>query len=303
MDQVLLNLDLTNFSEKDVFSKKRINTKQLSKAETIASSHRLAKIQKPYNPSRPIKIDSAEEYAVKFFENNPNISIDKRDPMEKIDSINKRLEAINMTNQERFSLLTQRKSLAFIAFGENTREYFNAVRDLASFYNEQHRPESAQRHLKKVKAMMEHIDLQDDDKLFYAIEFAISHLEAEASTKHEADKHVEIAERFLEPYLDVQTSNDNLNYKRHRAMARIKAQKGLTEDAITLYGDAIVTYTKLRDYQNDEIVAELYVELGSCYEALNDHEEAREAYRSAHGIYMELNLPLKAAQFEEIINE
>jgi tetratricopeptide (TPR) repeat protein len=243
--------------------------------------------------SRP---EPTESYAVGYFREHPEIQVDKRSPIEKLEEIDAKLGE-TVDKRERLTLLVQRKSLCFLAYGEESLESIESLRALGHFYNEIERPDNALRHLTKAYQITKAVDLPQNDAFALAIELAGSY----SSSQGEGDRSKQLsrAEAVLSPYLGVECDDPNLCYERDLLLARIAASRRKYKDALALY----LRITKSLEEEAKEArpkneIAALYAEIGECAEAAGDFDTGGKMYAKAYPIFLEVEMPEAAALIE-----
>ncbi|OHT04045.1 hypothetical protein TRFO_28546 [Tritrichomonas foetus] len=270
--------------------RKTISTAKMTQRDMDSSAHRLARIPNKFTVPKAAKIEQPESYAISYFNNNPDVQLDKRSPIEKLEEINQRLDGEELDDNDRFNFLVQRKSLSFLAYGENSPECFEALRDLGNFYNRQNRPESALRHLSKAQQITRSIEVSDEDSLSLAIELSEAHLSSKATTKAENNKQLNNAESALNPYIEIEVEDKTLAYKRDLLLARIKARRNKYDDALKLYEKSIDSLDVANDGRKNAGTAALYLEIGECAENANDMKTSNKMYKKAYDTFIELNM-------------
>jgi tetratricopeptide (TPR) repeat protein len=277
-------------------SRQRLATSRLTQQELDTSTQRLSQAAQKYGKDGS-KSESSESYAAGFFRDNPDVPLDKRAPTEKIEDIDSRLDG-DLEDSDRFNLLVQRKSLCFLAFGENSPESLESLRFLGEFYNQQNRPESALRHLAKAQQIAGTVSLSETEGLALAVELADAHLASKATTRQESKRQLSAAETALNPYVEVQSDNDRLSYKRDLLVARIRARSNKFDEALALFDRAVESLDKANAGEKTQVTAALYGEIGECAEAANDAKTAAKMYQKAHELFLELDMPESAALIE-----
>ena len=270
--------------------RKTVTPAKMTQRDMDSSAHRLARVPNKFTVPKTTKLEQPESYAISYFNNNPDVQLDKRSPLEKLDEINSKFESQELDDNDRFNLLVQRKSLTFLAYGENSIEFYEALHDLGSFYNKQNRPESALRHLTKAQQISKEIDLNDEGSLSLAIELAEAYLSSKANSKAENAKQLSNAEASLEPYIDTETDDKMLIYKRDLLISRIKARKGKYEEALEMYDRAVNSLENANDGKKTSTQAALYIEIGECAEMFNDIDTAVKMYNKSYDTFIDLNM-------------
>jgi tetratricopeptide (TPR) repeat protein len=267
----------------------RLNQQQLDE-----SCHRLSRVTPKYaDPPRPGRAEGSQSFALDFFQSNPDTPIDKRTPADKLEEIETRLQG-DLDDQNRFNLLAQRKSLCFLAFGENSPESVRALCALGDFYNQQSRPESALRHLGKAKAITDSVELSERDQLAIAVEAAAAHLMM-GGGKHELRANARTAEAEISPFARTEVDDLELIYKRDLAVARIHSRLQRIPDAFQCYDKAVQTLSSITDAAPNPETANLYLEIAELAEKATDNRRAGAMYHLAHQIFERLGME-EAAQ-------
>lgn len=272
---------------------------RLSQREIDNSCHRLSRVPQKFGPP---KQESNESYAVSFFNNNPEIPLDKRPPSEKLEEIDSKLTG-DLEDTERFNLLVQKKSLSFLAYGENSPESFHALCQLGEFYNQQNRPESALRHLARAQQISKTVEITDEEGLAMAVEVADAYLTSRANTRQESSKNLNAAESALRPYDDVKTDDKMVQYKRDLLTARIRGRRGKFSEALEKYEDAVKSLDRANDGETNSATAALYAEMGECAEAGRDRKQAKKMYKKAHQTFLDLDMAESARMIEPKLQE
>lgn len=281
--------------------RKTITATKMKQRDVDGSSHRLSRIPNKFTVPKTAKIEQPESYAISYFNNNPDIPLDKRSPTEKLDEINLKITDTELDDNELFNLLVQRKSLTFLAFGENSQQYFEALRDLGHFYNRQSRPESALRHLLKAQQISNSVEINDEDCLSLSIELAEAYLSLKTTTKQENSKQLGNAESVLNPYIDVEVDDKFLAHKRDLLSARIKFRRNKYNEALSLYERAIESLNVANEGRKCSNTASLYLEIGRNAESSKDMKTASKMYKNAYDTFIELNMIDSAKAIEEKI--
>ena len=290
-------------SRKLLFLQRKNQSKGMTSKEMNISAHRLARPAKITASTRYSKSETAEEYAIRYFKENPDITIDKREPLEKLDQINTFLSDTVSDSSEKFSLLSKKKALVLMIYGENTPELFEAYVQFAAFYNDENKSPSAIRHLKKAQQITTAIEINDHMMLEYTVEYSLALLNLDVETKQDYQKNLDSAYKLISSYSDLESEDLTLLYKRAFILARISVSKGHTEDAITHYEDAISCYEQITNGETNLVTADLYHELGTTYESLDDIDSARYSYQNAFDIYQSLGLQDRAQELEDWLEQ
>jgi tetratricopeptide (TPR) repeat protein len=263
------------------------------------SMHRLSRPAPKYAAPNVIRPESSQGYALEFFRSNPDVSVDKRSPAEKLEEIQSLLQG-DLQDQERFTLLAQRKSLAFLAFGENSREALQSLAAIARFYNAQNRPESALRHLAKAQEIADGLDPgPESERVAFAVETADAHLQSKRTNRQDAAKHVSAAESALEPFANVAIEDTELAYRRDLLLARVKVRRRQFAQAFEMYDRAVQSFSVLNEGVPTGETASLWIEIAEAAEKAKDDARAGKMYRRAHRTFLALNMPEAARMIED----
>ncbi|KAK8892021.1 hypothetical protein M9Y10_029243 [Tritrichomonas musculus] len=279
--------------------RKTITATKLKQKDLDGSSHRLSRIPNKFTVPKTAKIEQPESYAISYFNNNPDVPLDKRSPLEKLDEINSKINDDELDDNDLFNLLVQRKSLTFLAYGENSPQCFEALRELGHFYNRQNRPESALRHLLKAQ-QINSPDITNEGRFSLSIELAEAYLAKKAS-KEENSKQLNNAEKVLSSCVDVDVEDKMLVYKRDLLLARIKSRRNKYNEALSLYEQAIDSLNDANDGRKCTNTASLYLEIGTFAESSKDMKTAGRMYKNAYDTFIELNMTDAAKIAEEKI--
>jgi hypothetical protein len=271
---------------------------RLNQQELDNSCHRLSRIAQKYAAPQPSRPEPSQGYAVEFFRTNPDVPVDKRSPTDKLEEIESVLQG-DLEDQERFNLLVQRKSLCFLAFGENSRESVRALSELARFYNSQNRPESALRHIAKAQQISDGLEPESGaDGLALAIEIADANLQSKHASRQEGARQVNAADGALSPYADAVIEDPGLAYRRDLLLARIKARKRNFRDAFVMYENAVKSLGNLSGGVATATTASLYMEMGTTAEQAKDEQRAGLNFLKAYRTFVALKMPESAKMIE-----
>ena len=260
--------------------------KRLTQRDMDSSCHRLSRVPQKFSTSKAIQAEKSEPYAVSYFKNNPEAAQDIRPPDEKLQEIEQSLQDPNLEASEKFALLVQQKALRFIAYGETSPEAVYSYAAIGTFYNENHRPESAIRHLNKAKELIDEsgVEVEPDDKVQVAVELATAHLTFKTA------KHTNEAYNALEPYKDVEIEDQYYVHMRSLDMAKILNYKGEHEEANEYYKECCKSYEQAHEYEqnsqeyaakSNELWAKLYLEAADNAEEAEKPGDAKDFYKEA----------------------
>jgi tetratricopeptide (TPR) repeat protein len=255
--------------------------------------HRLTRPPQKF-AAKGAKPEQSESYAVVFFRENPDIAPDKRPPTDKLEEIDSRLSR-DLEEADRFKLLVHKRSLSFLAFGENSPESLNALLALGAFYNQQNRHESAVRHLTKAQQISKVVEMSETDSFTLAVELADAQLSCKPGSRPDTAKPISAAEATIAPFVETKCDNRMITYKRDLLLARIAARRNKYDDAREYFDRAIDELSEANHGENTQATAALYAEIGECAEAARDSETAGKMFAKAHAIYIDLDMAESAA--------
>lgn len=277
-----------NFSRNDAVP--NIPTTKLTPREMDNACRRLARVpNKKINTNKNVN-ESPENFASNFFAQNPDTPLDKRSPQEKLDEINAKLHDLDLEENDRFSLLVQKKAICSLAFGDSSPESFEALTQLGSFYNSQHRPDSALRHLLKAQEISKTIEASEDQIFSIAIEISDAYLTIRPQSKPEQNRNLNNAENALRPYDTYETDDKILEYRKLVIQARIKMLRKQYKDSYELYGKAYESLDAANQGKTTEQTASLFHEMAECSEAGGDPETALDMYQRTYTTFKELGM-------------
>ena len=267
-------------------------TRQLTQRETENSAHRLSRTPQIYS-SKTNQTDKNETYATSFFKNHPE-AVDIRPPNEKLDEIDAQIGP-DLEPSELFTLLMKQKSLRYIVYGENSKESLESHLALGNFYNDQHRQESAIRHLEKAKSLSENQDIEIDDEtqIKIAVSLAESHLDSRGTNKKLDNSHINAASKAIQPAANAEIEDEQLRCRRDLVKARILAARGRYDDSLQEYESALSAMD-----ENSAEIAQVYTEIGTVYESNQDPQNAGHYYKKAYDLYNSLHMNESAELLE-----
>jgi tetratricopeptide (TPR) repeat protein len=258
------------------------------------SSHHLSRAAVKIR-ARP---DTAESYAVDFFQTHPDVTMDKRSPNEKLEEVIEQLHG-ELHPQDRFHLLIQKKSLCYLVYGETSAEYLECLHEIGRFYLDQDRPSSAMRHLSKAQEMAQSVELSDADTLSLATSVAEAYLRVPSIPRQELTRQLTVLEGVLNRYANIDTDDRVLTYHRDLMLARIYARRGRWTEAMIKYQSAAGALSEINEGKATEQTAQLDQEMAEAAEAANDSQTATKMYRRAHSTFLSLGLHEMAKPIEQ----
>lgn len=269
--------------------------------EQDSAAHRLSRIPQRYSTNRAIPTDKQETYCVAYFRNNPEAE-DLRPPAEKLAELEEKLED-EMDPSEKFTVLIQIKSIQYMVHGENSVESLRSHAALGMFYNENHRPASALRHLTKAHHLEQINTIDRNESITIAIETAESHLALRNEKKSGTNRHINLASQSIEPYFNEEIEDLHLRYKRDITKARISSCKGLYKESITDYQTAWNTLDELNEGEETKETAILYQEIAELHANSGPEHvmKSKEYYQKAYDIYCNLEMIESAQMIEKYL--
>ena len=296
---------------------KPILTKRMNRKDMDTSSYRLSRVPQKFNISKAVKDEPAESYGAQYYSQNP---IDTRPLPEKLEDVESRLEDGELENDEKFSLLVQRKSLCTMIYGENSPEAVNSSADLGAFYNSLEKYESALRNLSKANAAAQQTELDEADGFKLALELADATLNSKQGSKQERHKQIIIADKALSQYAEFEPGTPTNAFRKDICFARIRAYRQKFEQAIQYYDRALDEYQAYKDEQDqdedetrkenrensdedeekaqDIIEPNLYVEAAQIAEKGKDKDKMDQWYRKAYDLYVDRGFVHEAKRIE-----
>lgn len=282
------------------------NSTKLNQKDMDSSCYRLSRVPEKYTKAnKAIKGNINQSYAVGYYSENP---VDDRPPKEKLEEIEARLGESN-NDDEKFTLLVQKKSLSIMEYGENSKEAANAATELGSFYNQTGHSESALRNLNKAQQNDGTSKLEGDDALAFNVELADANLNAKPPNKQDCAKQLNAADKALSPFAEAETEDNKLSYRRYLLLARIKSRKRKHQDADGFFDKAIDLGPSVIEGGKETVeMAYLYEEAAINAEKLEENSSEQEQdtevdgekpkgkeriqhlYKEAYDIYSALDL-------------
>ena len=233
------------------------------------------------------RLDINNSYAASYFRNNPNVDIDTHTPLEKIQVINMRLQDSSLDETTRFNCLVQKKSLVSLQYGENSEDYIASLIDIGSYYNQQSRSSSAQRHLQNAQNLASSVKISPELHFRLAIEYSESLLATPYSNKVEGIRIKSLALDSLKPFESYQPTDPILNFKRELLMARAFAISESFDTTFQQYKKA-KSFIKTTEYGGTVQEAKLYREIGDF--CCSNKTNGDKYYNSAKKIYESLGM-------------
>jgi hypothetical protein len=227
---------------------------------------------------------------VSYFRNNPDAVLDTRPPEEKLQTLESRLTDFDLETTEKFTILIHQKSLNYIIYGEDSPEAMRSHLSLGQFYNENHRPISALRHLQRVVELREVNSLEPPEQICLAVELAGAHLAMRNENRIEAHKQVGRASEALRNYMDEPIDDPALRYRRDLAKARILAARGEYAAAHEQYLITVDSLDEANGGEPSNVTAKLYAEIAENADMGKLGNIAKGFYRRAWQTFTDLGM-------------
>jgi hypothetical protein len=221
--------------------------------------------------------------------------LDTRPPEEKLETLESRLTEFDLETTEKFTILIHQKSLNYIIYGEDSPESMRSHLSLGQFYNENHRPISALRHLQKVTELREANRLDRTEEICLAVEIAEAHLAMRNENKIDPQKQVGRASDALRNFVDEPIDNPALRYRRDLAKARILAARAKYAPAHEQYLIAANSLDEANGGEPSPVTAKLYREIAENADTGKLGDIAKRFYRSAWQTFTDLGMQESAA--------
>ena len=242
------------------------------------------------NKIKKNNIEKIETFADIYFKENPQINIDLDLPEIKLKKLQEKIDTIDLEIHEKFTILIQMKALISLIFGDSHIETLRIHVKLGRLYNENHRPQSALRHLLYSQELSKNISIDQNELLSMAIEIAESHLSLRNDNKIETQKHINLAMEILNPFLLIHIEDLELRYRRDIVNARVYTAGHKYEKALEQYQHAKETLEEVSKGEADLQIAKLFVEISEVAEAMNDLQRTREFSDKAYETFMKLGM-------------
>lgn len=275
---------------------KRLNQKDLD-----SSCHRLSRVPQKFNPNKGMQSDKNESYAVNYFKKNPDQK-DSTPPDKKLEEIAEQLNSEELDTSERFTLLVRQKALRYIMYGENSAEALRSHASIGFFYNENHRPASALRHLNKARQLEEQNDIERDEMMMIDIETAEAYLSLHPEKKSEITRCYNNADAVLSEWADEPIEDPKIKYRRDLSLGRIYFAKGEVDKSIERYEEAQNSLQEVNSDDDDNVErAVLLTELGHVYKYDKKDKKAGDCFQKAYDIYTNLEMEEDAKNVEPFL--
>jgi hypothetical protein len=261
--------------------------------------------------SKAVKAEPSESFATTYYSQNP---LDTRPPQEKLSDVDSKLSDGPADDDEKFTLLVQKKTLAQMIYGEASPEAIRATIELGAFYNEHNKPDSAARNLSKASQNAKQTELQQEDLFTLAVELSDANLNASAANRLDKAKQVVIADAALTPHSEYASENKLDCFRRDLYLGRIRSFRMHWAESLSFYEKALEAYSAV--HQNEQQCEEegeekerfpeeanIYVEAAQVAEKIENCDKASRLYRKAYNLYLELGYDEDAERIEGKIGE
>jgi hypothetical protein len=172
-----------------------------------------------------VKSETSESFAVMYYNSYP---IGTRPPQEK-------LSDGAADDDEKVTLLLQKRTLSQMIFGETSSEAIRATTELGAFYNAHKKPHSTEHNLSKARQSAKQTGPQVDDS-FTLTDVILS----TAWPKAEKTKQFALADAELS---SCRASPNALNaFHRNLFLGRIQSYRARWEESFAFYEKAIATH-------------------------------------------------------------
>lgn len=257
-----------------LFKTSRINQRELD-----SSCYRLSRVPQKFALSKP---DTTTSYAAQYYQNNPNAQIDTTPPKEKLENIQKRLteNGDDVDNDERFDLLVQQKTLAFLVYGENSVEAAKALNDIAQYYNDQGHSSGAQRHSQKSK--------QISRSYIENAENVIKNYKS--IPKADQENKVNEAEKNIKQLLDVKIDDKSLVFRRSFVYAELLYKQKNYEECLKYYDQSNTDLVDANKGEETEQNAQIYLTKAQICKEMKENDKMKDEVKKAMEIYDKLKM-------------
>jgi tetratricopeptide (TPR) repeat protein len=250
--------------------------------EQKSHCHRLSRFPDRYNPKPAALQDGPNDltpFATNYFKQNPEAQI-LTSPENKLEELNNLLAGSASTPQ-RFTFLTQKKSMVYLLFGDQSPQMFECLKLLGIFYSDNDRPESAIRHFQQAQKIEEGVEMGEEESNEVSLLLAEAHLRIDTKQK----QHLSAAEAAIERFGNEEPDDPFIKTRLALVRGRILKEKGEFQAASNHYETALEGLT-----QRDEQSAKVYVESAEVYESLKMYGAAADRFRTSREIFVELGL-------------
>lgn len=306
--------------------------KKLNRKDMDSACYRLSRVPQKYSMTKAVKSENSESFAVTYYQSNP---VDTRTMQEKLEEIESKINDSNLEEDEKFTLLVQRKALNTMIYGENSPESIRAATDFGSFYNSLEKPDSALRNLSKAYAASKQTELSEEDAFLLAVELADASLNSSQPSK-EKHKQIVTADNALTPYAEREEGTAQIIFRKDICLARLRAYRQKFEEAVSYYEKALSEYAAYKeaekqqekegnngeeeekaekpensekqetneeeeanDKDRDIIEPNLYVEAADIAERANNTDKSNEWYKTAYDMYLDRGYKKAASRIED----
>lgn len=226
----------------------QVPQKKMNRKDMDSACYRLSRVPQKYSMTKAVKSENSDSYAVTYYQSNP---VDTRTMQEKLEEIESKINDSDMEEDEKFTLLVQRKALNTMIYGENSPESIRAATDFGSFYNSLEKPESALRNLSKAYAASKQVELSEEDAFVLAVELADASLNAKQPSK-EKHKQIVVADNAITPFAEREEGTAQILFRKDLCLARIRAYRQKFEEAISYYEKTLSEYASFKEAEKQD---------------------------------------------------
>lgn len=247
--------------------------------------------------------DKVETYADIYFKDHPDALIDTDPPEIKLKKLEERLGSFDLEMNEKFQILIQEKSMIYILYGEKSIESLKIHARIGQLYNENHRPQSALRHLQTSLELQKEFNVDEETALFVAVEVAEAHLSLRSDNNNESQAHIKLAMEVLNPHRKAEVQSDELRYRWYLVNARTYTAVKQYEQSMKQYEMAQATLDIIEHHVNGSRMAKLYVEMSETAAKMDDILKTTEYTNNAYEIFMKLGMQGSASLIQSKVSK
>jgi hypothetical protein len=225
--------------------------------------------------------------------------LDDRSPETRLEEIELMLGEFALDMDERMTLLTRYKGLAYLAYGPHSLQALRAHLGLSALYNSRHESTNALRHLAIVERMRPYRVVKGEDEIMLAIQSTIAYLQSERRRGKESALAVSKAFAALKPISNAEIGNMELRFLRDLLKARIEAALGHWNLTFFEYETALETLDVMNRGKEVALKGHIYIEMAKTAQMAKDTEGEKEYYRKAFDVFMRIGMPKTANKLKQ----
>jgi tetratricopeptide (TPR) repeat protein len=187
------------------------------------------------------------------------------------------------------------KSLSILAYGEESVESFECLINLAQFYLEKKRSESANRILKTAEKLSQTIQFPQDVLFRYALEVTLCNLQLDSQNPEERNYFLQKAEASLEPYKDYNPEDNVLLFRKNVLLGRLSSRNMRCQEALDYFKKANKISGQAFTKKTPDI-AYLLWEIARTYLVLHQQENSGQYFKKAYDCFLEIDMSEAAQQ-------